>query len=257
MSHCECYECKQGFQHGVITEEHCGNGGNAISGPQAGPPEPIVAVSGTLFSTMASEVKDCEDETLQTAFKKLRVDAERCVRKTSRGAKELLSSGHASPVFGAAGYEPARPPAPGRGRLPPRSSSDPCPMTTRGPRRARRARGPETAPPPPTERQAAAAAAAATRTSSRCPGCRRASRGACACAGGPEQCQCRGWQGVEVYSFTGLRDVISECERNLVAPRRPVPGLGPPADSGDRRRHRGARRDPAPSRPAPTWMTSQ
>jgi len=33
------------------------------------------------------------------------------------------------------------------------------------------------------------------------------------------QCGCRshrqGWHGVEVYSFTGLRDVISECERSL------------------------------------------
>ncbi|XP_054473745.1 oxidative stress-responsive serine-rich protein 1 [Anoplopoma fimbria] len=55
----------------------------------------------------------------------------------------------------------------------------------------------------------------------------------CSCAqeetgpGAEPQCQCRslhqGWHGVEVYSFTGLRNVISECERSLpgreVAPR--------------------------------------
>ncbi|KAI3370164.1 hypothetical protein L3Q82_024448 [Scortum barcoo] len=37
--------------------------------------------------------------------------------------------------------------------------------------------------------------------------------------GAEPQCQCQskrqGWAGVEVYSFTGLRDVISECERSL------------------------------------------
>lgn len=37
--------------------------------------------------------------------------------------------------------------------------------------------------------------------------------------GAESQCQCQtlhqGWQGVEVYSFTGLRNVISECERSL------------------------------------------
>ncbi|XP_070758801.1 oxidative stress-responsive serine-rich protein 1 [Enoplosus armatus] len=37
--------------------------------------------------------------------------------------------------------------------------------------------------------------------------------------GAESQCQCRsnhqGWHGVEVYSFTGLRNVISECERSL------------------------------------------
>lgn len=38
------------------------------------------------------------------------------------------------------------------------------------------------------------------------------------CSCGQEECQCSGWQGVEVYSFTGLRDVISECERKLPSP---------------------------------------
>ncbi|XP_037635990.1 oxidative stress-responsive serine-rich protein 1 [Sebastes umbrosus] len=37
--------------------------------------------------------------------------------------------------------------------------------------------------------------------------------------GAESRCQCQslhqGWQGLEVYSFTGLRNVISECERSL------------------------------------------
>uniref|UniRef100_A0A3P8UB27 Oxidative stress-responsive serine-rich protein 1 n=1 Tax=Amphiprion percula TaxID=161767 RepID=A0A3P8UB27_AMPPE len=44
----------------------------------------------------------------------------------------------------------------------------------------------------------------------------------CSCSpeeGAEPRCRCqanqRSWKGVEVYSFTGLRDVISECERSL------------------------------------------
>ncbi|KAM6979996.1 oxidative stress-responsive serine-rich protein 1 [Aplochiton taeniatus] len=56
-------------------------------------------------------------------------------------------------------------------------------------------------------------------------------------AQGEEQaagCLCRspcpssspGWQGVEVYAFTGLRNVISECERNLVSPEAAASATG-------------------------------
>ncbi|XP_036387216.1 oxidative stress-responsive serine-rich protein 1 [Megalops cyprinoides] len=242
---------------------------------------------------MESGANHCEEETLQTAFKKLRVDADSpaaavrvcealaqrtaarantegvkakgacpkenwhgCMRKTSRGTvrsqrrrrskspilhppkftycgskmspppghlkhkslpeaedsgaalgvpakKELLSSGHSSPVFGAAGYEP-HPREPQGGAAAPevhlRPPSDdegageaPCLGRSLG---------------LPSERAASAAAASDFQSLSRL----SENRG-CPCA--EAECQCRGWQGVEVYSFTGLRDVISECERNL------------------------------------------
>ncbi|XP_059926441.1 oxidative stress-responsive serine-rich protein 1 [Gadus macrocephalus] len=37
-----------------------------------------------------------------------------------------------------------------------------------------------------------------------------------------------GWPGVEVYSFTGLRGAISECERGLAPPRTPSSSSPPP-----------------------------
>lgn len=48
--------------------------------------------------------------------------------------------------------------------------------------------------------------------------------------GAESQCQCQtshqGWHGVEVYSFTGLRNVISECERSLPGHEDPTRTLG-------------------------------
>ncbi|XP_059836963.1 oxidative stress-responsive serine-rich protein 1 [Hypanus sabinus] len=54
----------------------------------------------------------------------------------------------------------------------------------------------------------------------------------CRCLQGSE-CRCKRWQDVEVYSFTGLRSVISECERDAAEAgrhtspcRRTQPGSG-------------------------------
>ncbi|KAJ8412143.1 hypothetical protein AAFF_G00144100 [Aldrovandia affinis] len=120
--------------------------------------------------------------------------------------KELLSSGHASPVFGAAGYEPqAREPQGGpaspEALLRPPSDDDEGGVES-----------PRTGRDPLLPPDGAAGAAAADFQSLS----RLQESGACGCA--ETQCRCRGWQGVEVYSFTGLRDVIHECERNLAAP---------------------------------------
>lgn len=61
----------------------------------------------------------------------------------------------------------------------------------------------------------------------------------CCCSpeeGAEPGCRCRanqsGWNGVEAYSFTGLRDVISECERSLPAHEdRTVSGASPSSGS--------------------------
>ncbi|KPP63853.1 oxidative stress-responsive serine-rich protein 1-like [Scleropages formosus] len=244
---------------------------------------------------MESTVKDCEEETLQSAFKKLRVDAESsinmvrvcealsqrmsprtnsegakskvtspkenwhgCMRKTSRGAvrsqrrrrskspilhppkftycsskmspppgnfkhkslseaedgrallgiapkKDLLTSGQSSPVFGAAGYESYTPKSQGEAASPEIDFKQPSvsDMAAGTPRV-----GQNHSVVLRSEKAASAVAPSDFQSLSKLH----------ETTGFPCQekgCQCQGWQGVEVYSFTGLRDVISECERNL------------------------------------------
>ncbi|XP_067316538.1 oxidative stress-responsive serine-rich protein 1 [Pseudorasbora parva] len=222
--------------------------------------------------------KECEEETLQTAFKKLRVDAESstntvrvseslasrlvvrgspegakpkmtsskdnwlgCTRKSSRGVvrsqrrrrskspilhppkftycskmspppghlkhktppepddvkKEVAFSAPSSTVFGVVGYETHLPYPKGQeSPLSPRLPSDD-----------------ESAPEnrPALGSQEAAEGNAVPSDFQTLSKLQEA--GQCPC--GQPECQCPGWQGVEVYSFTGLRDVISECERKL------------------------------------------
>ncbi|XP_028854588.1 oxidative stress-responsive serine-rich protein 1 [Denticeps clupeoides] len=260
---------------------------------------------------MESEGKDREEETLQTAFKKLRVDAESasaavhvcettrtaarsgtegakskmsspkenwhgCMRKSSRGAvrsqrrrrskspilhppkftycsskmspppghlkhksppesedacaslgvpakKELLLSGHSSPVFGATGYEThvtASRDGLGSPHLSPRphsdeDSSEGFPFL-----------GADRCPLGGTLVAAADPGAVAPASDFQSLSRLHENR-ACPC--GQSECQCVGWQGMEVYSFSGLRNVISECERNL-------PGPGDASQSASRQR---------------------
>lgn len=269
------------------------------------------------MATMESGGKECEEEILQTAFKKLRVDAESaasavpvcetvssrmsartnsegakskitcikenwhgCMRKSTRGVvrsqrrrrskspilhppkftycsskmssppghlkhktlpesedpcaslgvpakKELLSSGHGSPVFGATGYDlhvTASQEGLGSPQLSHRSLSDddsgsegvPCPVGV--------PEGPQGDTAAAAESGAVGGGVVATAAGSGVGAAasdfqslsRLHEKGACPC--GRAECQCPSWQGVEVYSFTGLRSVISECERSLPGP---------------------------------------
>ncbi|KAK1156325.1 oxidative stress-responsive serine-rich protein 1-like isoform X1 [Acipenser oxyrinchus oxyrinchus] len=264
-------------------------------GPQ---PQPSYqAGRSTTFLKMESEVKDREEESLQTAFKKLRVDAEGstaavrvcesasqrtsaranaegakpktvcskenwhgCARKTSRGAvrsqrrrrskspilhppkftycsskmspptcqlkhksqpdpnqgclslrapakKELLSTGKSSPVFGATAYapyslQPGGAVAPGEFVKSTSTSSEDDDdegtpkQSTPGSSRSESKLTPNS----PSDFQSLS---------------KLSEDKDCSCH--QKECQCKNWQGVEVYSFTGLRDVISECERNMAA----------------------------------------
>ena len=129
--------------------------------------------------------------------------------------KELLSSSHGSPVFGATGYdlrvtvsqESLGSPQPShRNQSDEDSGSEAVPCPLGGPS------SPEEQQANAAESGAVAGAAASDFQSLS----RLHEIGACPCGQG--ECQCPSWQGVEVYSFTGLRNVISECERSLPNP---------------------------------------
>ncbi|KAJ8259652.1 hypothetical protein GJAV_G00171910 [Gymnothorax javanicus] len=165
--------------------------------------------------------------------------------------KELLSPGHTSPVFGAVGYEPCtrrlcggtaspelilRPPSDDEG-----SAADSPDFQSLS--RLQESRVGACA----CVRGCATVCVSGSTGDVECVSngalpCASGSASACvsgsasACAGdsASPQCRCRGWEGLEVYSFTGLRDVISECERNMAAP------ADDPSQASPRRRTRAA-----------------
>ncbi|XP_066522801.1 oxidative stress-responsive serine-rich protein 1 [Hoplias malabaricus] len=246
------------------------------------------------MATVKTGGKECEEDTLQTAFKKLRVDAESssavvhvceglasrtgarvsaegakpkiaspkenwhgCNRKSSRGLvrsqrrrrskspilhppkftycsskmptppglkhksppepddtdaslgipakKELLSTSPRSPVFGVAGYETLRPGGPENPGSPLLLTGTPSDEES----------GPEGGPVPRKESSQASSEDPSAPSDFKSL-CKLQENSQCSC--GQRECQCSVWQGVEVYSFTGLRDVISECERKLPSP---------------------------------------
>ncbi|XP_051568920.1 oxidative stress-responsive serine-rich protein 1-like [Myxocyprinus asiaticus] len=245
------------------------------------------------MAAVEKEGKECEEETLQTAFKKLRVDAESstttvrvcetlasrlvsrgspegakskitsskdnwhgCTRKSSRGVvrsqrrrrskspilhppkftycskmppppghlkhksppesddtsaslgisvkKEVPFSAPCTTVFGVVGYENhlPSPKGPDSPQLRPRMPCDDESVPENRPTRWSGQSSQDAAECNPSDFQTLSK----LQEGSQCP-----------C--GQRECQCPGWQGVEVYSFTGLRDVISECEQKLPSPQ--------------------------------------
>ncbi|XP_072541028.1 oxidative stress-responsive serine-rich protein 1 [Salminus brasiliensis] len=125
--------------------------------------------------------------------------------------KELLPAGPRSPVFGVSGYETPLPVA-----LENRSSPllrTGTPSDDESSSEGGSCLGKERSPAPSEETGAAASASPPSDFKSLCE-----LQESTQCSCGQRECQCSGWQGVEVYSFTGLRDVISECERKLPSP---------------------------------------
>lgn len=133
---------------------------------------------------------------------------------------QLLSSGHSpSPVFGASGYEPLVHAAAAS------LEGSTAAQLEGSPRRALsdEESSPETgarAGADPGPEAGCGAGGGASDFQALCKLHDGEAGAPCPCTPGESErpCQCPGWQGVEVYSFTGLRDVISQCERNLTSP---------------------------------------
>lgn len=147
--------------------------------------------------------------------------------------KELLSSSHGSPVFGATGYDlrvTVSQESLGSPQLCHRNQSDEdsgseavtCPLggpsSPEAPQQVDHAAEPGAGAVAATVATAATASAATTTTAASDFQSLSRLHETRACPCGQGECQCPSWQGVEVYSFTGLRNVISECERGLPSP---------------------------------------
>lgn len=135
--------------------------------------------------------------------------------------EQLLSSGHSpSPVFGASGYEPLVHAAAA-------ASLEGSPRRALSDEESSPETGARAGADPGSEAgcgagsgSGAGSGAGASDFQALCKLHDGEAGAPCRCAhGGSESpCRCPGWQGVEVYSFTGLRDVISQCESSVTGP---------------------------------------
>ncbi|KAK5934709.1 hypothetical protein CgunFtcFv8_015080 [Champsocephalus gunnari] len=223
--------------------------------------------------------KDCEDETLQTAFKKLRVDAESvpgavsvceaprasrasldpsgakpklscpkdnwhgCMRKSSRGSLQNAAPPKQQRL---AVPDPSEPRPPGEGitassaaQKELSSSGSPNPISPLVFGSCAGFEAQETSGESSEEEKSANEGARGSGSADFRVLSERLAEVPCSCvwkesgnAAAESPCRCRGpsqtWQGVEVYSFTGLRNATSECERTSG-------GAAPSSSSGSAR----------------------